>query len=230
MTDKEIQDGAQKHEDALSKHREGEISNKLGADSSCHSKDDYKKLVETLKDMTNHDGGKDDGLPSMDITHVSKEMRAAQKAEEIAAALTLGAIVESFTPPDPVENHAAIANGDNVAGRVNNTTVVSDADVGALKGALGSIDGSTAAGQFAIARVQAALNAAEGKVAAGRSAGAGGDYAGAQQFGSPEAYAAYKRAQAEKETGQEQQFASVEDYAAYKRAQAEKELPEKKVE
>jgi hypothetical protein len=226
MNNNEIQKEAQKYEDALLQHREGDISSKLGQDTKCQSKDDFNKIMDAWKDINEKDRKTDSSLPSVDINHAGQDVKsvtvhdaaaginaqtlntpgqhAMSAGEAIAAGLAVGAIVDSLTPPTPVENQAAIAAGDNEAGRINNMSVVSDSDISALQGALGSISGATAGGQYAQARVGAALDAAKAKIAAGRAAGAGGDYAQAQQFGSPQAFEAYKKQQADKEVAEKQ--------------------------
>ena len=98
----------------------------------------------------------------------------------------------------PQDQSGAIAAGDQAAGQVSNSAVVSDGDVGQLEAAYGNINGMSAEGQFAQARVGAAIDAARAKLAAARAAADynpadNADYA--QQFGSKEAYDAYKQQQ-----------------------------------
>src|SRR5688572_24629731 len=89
---------------------------------------------------------------------------------QVASEAISNAIYEAWGPPQPASNQqTAINQGDTAAGRVNNTAVVSDADVGNLQAAISSIDGSTAEGQFALARVGAALDSAKAKLAAAKA-------------------------------------------------------------
>lgn len=126
--------------------------------------------------------------------NVAQQQQGLSPAEAVVLGLAATAIADSI--PEPEKQQGAIDAGDTAAGRVNNLAVVSEADVGALMAAYGSISGLTPEGQFAQARVGAAIDAARAKLAAAKAAqDMGGkdnpDYA--QQFGSKEAYLAYRQ-------------------------------------
>ncbi len=96
---------------------------------------------------------------------------------------------------------SAIAAADKEAGRVMASAVVSEGDVGELHQVYGGISVLTGEGQFAQARVGAAIDAAMGKLAAARATrefSPSDSDAFAQQFGSREAYANYKKEQLKK--------------------------------
>lgn len=116
--------------------------------------------------------------------------------------LAAGMIVGSI--PSPEQQSAAIGHGDKEAGRVGSMAVVNDSDVGSLESAYGQISGLTPEGQFAQARVGAVLEAARGKLAAARASSEfnPADSAGyAQQFGSRDAYVAFKQQQLKDQVG-----------------------------
>lgn len=185
MNNKEIHDEAQKFEDALKDNDSGQIAKMLAKDTSACSPEDFKKIMDEWKAINAHDRAADKSLPSM----------------ELAAGL---ALYDSMCPPEEEkDSQASIAAADNAAGEINNQVVVDASRIGAGKAARAAIRGSTANEQYAIARISAAIDAAEAKLAAGQSSGVGGDYAAAQQFGSPEAYQAYLKQQADQKAAAE---------------------------
>ncbi len=153
-----------------------------------------ESLGQVISDTWGPGSAANSGLHANDLTAALDTL-----GEEFGQLSLLAATAFDSMTSAP-DQAGAIAAGDQEAGRIANSAVVSDGDIGQLEAAYSNISGMSAEGQFAQARVGAAINAARAKLAAARVAADynpadSADYA--QQFGSREAYDAYKQQQLE---------------------------------